>query len=133
MTFGVEKPLLEQFTKRGGFFLWYSSTKGPDRPGISLLRVDYHHGIRQGVGPGRATGAGTLRLSVVVRACTPRSRAWRAFLRSLEECGIDADPEWIVEGDHTHGGQLEAMGRLLNVRQRPTAVMCSNDMTDDRR
>src|SRR6201998_1571437 len=39
MTFGVEKPLLEQFAERNIPLVFVD--EGPDRPGISLLRGDY--------------------------------------------------------------------------------------------
>src|SRR5581483_5909672 len=47
MTFGIEQPLLEQLADRKIPLVFVD--QGPDRPGISLLHVDYHHGIRQGV------------------------------------------------------------------------------------
>src|SRR6202451_4920511 len=47
MTFGIEEPLLDQLAKRKVPLVFIDI--GPTRPGISLLKVDYHHGIRQGV------------------------------------------------------------------------------------
>src|SRR5579875_2138056 len=47
MTFGIEQPLLDQLADRNIPLVFVD--KGPDRPGISLLQVDYHHSIRQGV------------------------------------------------------------------------------------
>jgi len=52
-----------------------------------------------------------------------------AFTRSIEECALELDPAWIVEGDHTMEGGMAAMEQLLKSKQVPTAVMCSNDMT----
>jgi LacI family transcriptional regulator len=52
-----------------------------------------------------------------------------AFTTSLKECGIIPDPAWIVEGDHTMESGISCMERLLATKKRPTAVMCSNDMT----
>jgi len=34
-----------------------------------------------------------------------------------------------VEGTHTIEGGIEAFGKLLRQATRPTAVLCSNDMT----
>jgi LacI family transcriptional regulator len=42
---------------------------------------------------------------------------------------MEADPQLIVEGDHTLEGGEEAFAKLLGLRARPTAVLCSNDMT----
>jgi len=127
MTFGVEKPLLEQLAERKVPLVFVDV--GPERPGISLLRVDYHHGIRQGVQHLAALGHRQIAfVSGPKRLHSAQSRV-AAFSKSLAECAIAADPAWIVEGDHTMEGGMDAMDRLLKVKPLPTAVMCSNDMT----
>jgi DNA-binding LacI/PurR family transcriptional regulator len=55
MTFGIEEPLLEQLADRNVPLVFVDV--GPDKPGISLLQVDYYHGIRQGVQHLAALGA----------------------------------------------------------------------------
>jgi LacI family transcriptional regulator len=52
-----------------------------------------------------------------------------AFLASLSEIGIPAHKDLIVEGDHTIEGGMKAFHELLGKSSRPTAVLCSNDMT----
>jgi DNA-binding LacI/PurR family transcriptional regulator len=127
MTFGVEKPLLEQLAERKVPLVFVDV--GPERPGISLLRVDYHHGIRQGVQHLAALGHRDIAfVSGPKRLHSAQSRI-AAFSKSLAECAIVADPAWIVEGDHTLEGGTDAMDRLLKSKHLPTAVMCSNDMT----
>jgi LacI family transcriptional regulator len=101
---------------------------GPERPGISLLRVDYHHGIRQGVQHLAVLGHREIAFISGPRRLHSAQSRQKAFTGSLEECGIRLNPAWIVEGDHTMEGGIDAMGRLLQGRV-PTAVMCSNDMT----
>jgi LacI family transcriptional regulator len=127
MTFGVEKPLLEQLAEHNVPLVFVDV--GPEKPGISLLQVDYHHGIRQGVQHLAALGHRDIAfISGPSRLHSAQSRLV-AFARSLEECGIVAHPEWIAEGDHTMEGGMDAMDRLLKSKHVPTAVMCSNDMT----
>jgi DNA-binding LacI/PurR family transcriptional regulator len=127
MTFGVEKPLLEQLAERKVPLVFVDV--GPERPGISLLRVDYHHGIRQGVQHLAALGHRDIAfVSGPKRLHSAQSRI-AAFSKSLAECAIVADPAWIVEGDHTMEGGTDAMDRLLKSKHLPTTVMCSNDMT----
>jgi LacI family transcriptional regulator len=127
MTFGVEKPLLEQLAERKVPLVFVDV--GPERPGISLLKVDYHHGIRQGVQHLAALGHRDIAfVSGPKRLHSAQSRSL-AFSKSLAECAIVADPAWIVEGDHTMEGGIDAMDRLLKSKHMPTAVMCSNDMT----
>jgi LacI family transcriptional regulator len=104
---------------------------GPKRPGISLLKVDYHHGIRQGVQ--HLAELGHRNIAFISGPATLHSAQSRlsAFSTSLKECTIAPHPEWIIEGDHTMEGGIAAMERLLtsNAKKMPTAVMCSNDMT----
>ncbi len=127
MTFGVEKPLLEQFAERKVPLVFVDV--GPDSPGISLLRVDYRHGIRQGVQNLAVLGHRDIGfISGPKRLHSAQSRQ-AAFVSSLEECGVTLNPAWVVEGDHTMEGGIEAMDHLLKLKHLPTAVMCSNDMT----
>ncbi len=127
MTFGIEEPLLEQLAERNIPLVFVDF--GPDRPGISLLKVDYHHGIRQGVQHLAALGHRNIAfVSGPARLRSAQSRA-SAFSQSLTECGIALDPEWMVVGDHTLEGGMAAMDKLLKSARRPTAVMCSNDLT----
>jgi DNA-binding LacI/PurR family transcriptional regulator len=127
MTFGVEKPLLEQLAERKVPLVFVDV--GPDRPGISLLRVDYRQGMQQGVE--HLLGLGHRDIGFISgpkRLHSAQSRQV-AFSKSLEESGLAVRPEWIEEGDHTLEGGMEAMDRLLHLKRVPTAVMCSNDMT----
>jgi DNA-binding LacI/PurR family transcriptional regulator len=127
MTFGGERPLLEQFAERNVPLVFVDV--GPERPGISLLRVDYRHGIRQGVEHLAALGHRDIAFISGPKWLHSAQSRLVAFTRSFEECALVADPAWIVEGDHTMEGGMEAMEQLLKSKHVPTAVMCSNDMT----
>lgn len=127
MTFGIEEPLLDQLAQRKVPLVFIDV--GPDGPGINVLKVDYHHGIRQGVQ--HLAALGHRNISFVrgpVGLHSAQSRL-AAFSESLKECGITPDPAWIVQGDHTLEGGMAAMKQLLAAKNMPTAVMCSNDMT----
>jgi DNA-binding LacI/PurR family transcriptional regulator len=127
MTFGIEEPLLDQLAERKVPLVFVDV--GPDRPGICLLKVDYHHGIRQGVQHLAALGHRKIGfISGPPRLHSAQSRQ-TAFLKSVRECGIEPNPEWLVEGDHTMEGGMVAMEKILAKNKRPTAIMCSNDMT----
>jgi LacI family transcriptional regulator len=52
-----------------------------------------------------------------------------AFASAMKEIGLETAPDLIVEGDHTLEGGMSATATLLRHPQRPTAIMCSNDMT----
>ncbi len=129
MTFGIEEPLLDQLAKRKVPLVFIDV--GPKRPGISLLKVDYHHGIRQGVQ--HLVALGHKNIAFISGPATLHSAQSRlsAFSTSLKESDITPNPAWTLEGDHTMEGGIAAMERLLteNGKKIPTAVMCSNDMT----
>lgn len=127
MTFGVEEPLLEQLAQRNIPMVFVDV--GPERPGVSLLKVDYHQGIRQGVQHLAALGHRKIAfIAGPARLHSAKSRLM-AFNKSLKECGIAPNREWVKEGDHTMEGGARAMEQLLEGKELPTAVMCSNDMT----
>jgi len=127
MTFGIEEPLLDQLAIRNVPIV--TVDVGPDRPGFSTLKVDYRHGIRQGVQHLAALGHRRIGfISGPKRLHSAQSRL-TAFTSSLTECGISPEPSWLLEGDHTLEGGIAAMERLLDSGKVPSAVMCSNDMT----
>ena len=127
MTFGVERPLLEQLAERNVPLVFVDV--GPERPGISLLHVDYRNGIQQGVEHLAAQGHRDIGfISGPKRLHSAQSRLV-AFTRSLEECALAVAPASTVEGDHIMEGGMAAMEQLLKSKHMPTAVMCSNDMT----
>jgi DNA-binding LacI/PurR family transcriptional regulator len=127
LTFGGEKPLLEKLSGRKVPLVFVDV--GQERPGISLLRVDYRHGVRQGVQHLAVLGHRKIAFISGPRGLHSAQSRQAAFIGALEECGIKSAPLWMVEGDHTMEGGSKAMHRLLQLSHPPTAVMCSNDMT----
>lgn len=126
MTFGIEQPLLDQLADRHVPLVFVDVA--PEKPGISLLRVDYHRGIREGVQHLAALGHRSIGfVSGPMRLHSARSRL-SAFEQSLEECFIPIEKRLIVEGDHTMEGGIAAAERLLGEKRLPTAILCSNDM-----
>lgn len=127
MAFGIEQQFLDQLGDRNIPVVVVDVA--PNRPGVSVLRLDYHHGIRQGVQHLAALGhraiafvAGPLRLhSAKMRL--------NAFEAAVQECGIPIAQEWIIQGDHTMEGGIVATKRLLSGKTLPTSIMCSNDMS----
>ena len=125
MTFGMEEVLLEDLKLRQVPLVFVDV--GPPQPGVSNIRIDYLNGIRQAVQHLAALRhekiafiTGPLRLkSAMARK--------QAFLRSMQEIGLET--ELVVEGDHTVEGGMAAFTRLVAGAVRPTAVLCSNDMT----
>ena len=127
MTFGMEESLLDDLRLRNVPLVFVDV--GPPRPRISNIRIDYLSGIRQAVQ--HLAALRHERIAFVTGPLTLRSAIARkdAFVKSMDELGMKADAELIVEGNHTLEGGEEAFGKLLALRERPTAVLCSNDMT----
>ena len=126
LTFGMEDSLLEHLRFRKVPLVFVDV--GPDMPGVCNIRVNYQNGIRQAV----QHLAALRHASIAFVAGPPHLKSAvarrNAFIASMEEIGLGVPAEQIVEGDHTMEGGMRALARL-NGRRRPTAVLCSNDMT----
>lgn len=127
MTFGMEEAVLEDVKLKDVPLVFVDV--GPPRPKVSNIRIDYLNGIRQAV-----QHLAALRHEKIAFVSGPlqlKSALARreAFLRSMQEIGLETDPDLLVEGDHTVEGGMAALNRLLAGTARPTAVLCSNDMT----
>jgi len=127
MTFGMEESLLDDLRLRNVPLVFVDV--GPPRPRVSNIRIDYLHGIRQAVQ--HLAALRHERIAFITGPLTLKSAMARkdAFVKSMDELGMTADPHLIVEGNHTLEGGEEAFGKILALRERPTAVLCSNDMT----
>jgi len=127
MTFGMEESLLDDLKLRNVPLVFVDV--GPPRPRVSNIRIDYLHGIRQAVQ--HLAALRHEKIAFIAGPLTLKSALARkdAFIRSMSEIGMAANPELIVEGNHSLEGGEEAFAKLLNRSLRPTAILCSNDMT----
>lgn len=53
----------------------------------------------------------------------------RAFYETLQHNNIDADPRLYAEGDFSFSKGLDAAQKILTQINRPTAIVCANDLT----
>lgn len=51
----------------------------------------------------------------------------KGYQRALQEAGIPFNEELIVEGDYTYDSGLEAFDKLLEIQNRPTAILVGAD------
>ncbi len=126
LTFGMEDSLIEHLRFRKVPLVFVDV--GPDVPGVSNIRVNYQNGIRQAVQ--HLAALRHARIAFVTGPLHLKSALARrdAFKTAMEEIGLPVAPEQIVVGDHTMEGGMRALD-LISVRDCPTAVLCSNDMT----
>jgi LacI family transcriptional regulator len=125
LTFGMEDTLLDHLRFRKVPLLFVDV--GPNAPGIANIRIDYLNGIRQAVQ--HLAALRHRRIAFVSGPVHLKSAVARreAFKTSMTEIGLS--PDWIVVGDHRMDGGMRALVELSNLSNRPTAVLCSNDMT----
>jgi DNA-binding LacI/PurR family transcriptional regulator len=125
LTFGMEETLLDHFRFRKVPLVFVDV--GPDEPGVINIRINYLNGIRQAV-----QHLAALRHSRIAFIAGPshlKSAMARkaAFELSMKEIGLS--PNLIVVGNHRMEGGMRALVEFAKGNNRPTAVLCSNDMT----
>ena len=127
VTFGMEEALLENLKSRNVPLVFIDV--GPSLSRISNIRIDYLHGIRQAVQ--HLAALRHQRIAFISGPLTLKSAGarQRAFMQSMAEIGMGVRPEYLIEGNHTMESGIAAMKKLLALPERPTAVVCSNDMT----
>jgi DNA-binding LacI/PurR family transcriptional regulator len=127
LTFGMEESLLEglRFRKVPLVFV----DVGPHVAHVSNIKINYQHGIRQAVQ--HLAALRHEKIAFVAGPLALKSAKTRkdAFEDSMREIGMRVESEFVVEGNHTMEGGMKALVRLASLPSRPTAVMCSNDLT----
>jgi LacI family transcriptional regulator len=127
LTFGIEERMIEHLRFRKVPLVFVDV--GPHVPGVGNIRVNYLNGIRQAVQ--HLAALRHVRIAFVMGPTHLKSSLARraAFEQAMKEIGLDVPPEFIVVGDHTVEGGVQALARLTALPNVPSAVMCSNDMT----
>src|SRR6266852_4537647 len=127
LTFGMEDSLIADLRFRKVPLVFVDV--GPPVPGVGNIRIEYKHGIRQAVQ--HLAALRHVRIAFVSGPPRLRSAIARkaAFEESMQEIGLDVAPELMVVGDHTMEGGMRALVELAKLSNRPTAIICSNDMS----
>ena len=127
MTFGIEEGLIQRLVERAFPLVFVDA--GPDLPNIRILKVNYGEGIREAVQ--HLAALGHRQIAFVSGPLLMRSAVARrdAFLAAMAELGLKVPAEHLVEGTHTMEGGIRACERLLALKEFPTGIVCSNDMT----
>jgi LacI family transcriptional regulator len=127
LTFGMEETLLEHLRYRNLPLVFVDI--GPKAPRVSNIRVDYADGIRQAVQ--HLAALRHERIAFITGPLRLKSAMARkiGFETAMREIGLPVRSGFMVEGDHRLEGGKKALQILSELRERPTAIMCSNDMT----
>jgi LacI family transcriptional regulator len=127
MTFGEEEPVLDQLTHRD--IPMVLAEFRLDDPKTSTILLDYTTGVRAAVH--HLMGLGHRRIGFLAGPHKLHSAITREndFRTAMRDAGLEVDPAWVIECDHTLRGGVAGFERLRALGSQPSAVLCSNDMT----
>jgi DNA-binding LacI/PurR family transcriptional regulator len=127
MTFGTEEPLLDRLSSKGIPMVFMDVA--PSKKNISVIRVNYDKGIREAVQHLAALGHQRIGYITGPHRLHSANARLKAFLSATKRVGIRVPDACIFHGDHTPEGGSRGVEHLLSLKQPPTAIMCSNDVS----
>ena len=127
LTFGEEEPVLDQLSFHD-IPVVLAEFKLAE-PSSSTILLDYSTGIRAAV-----HHLATLEHSKIAFLAGPHKlhsaiTRQNDFENAMRAEKLPIEKKWIIECDHTLKGGVIGFGKLQALAGRPTAVICSNDMT----
>jgi LacI family transcriptional regulator len=127
LTFGEEEPVLDQLANRGVPMVLAEFRMGD--PKVSTILMDYKTGIHAAVK--HLAELGHRRIAFLAGPHSLHSAITREndFHTAMEAAGLPIQERWVIECDHTARGGVAGFGQLQALATRPTAIVCSNDMT----
>jgi DNA-binding LacI/PurR family transcriptional regulator len=127
LTFGGEEPVLDQLAIHNMPIVLCEFQL--DDPKVSTILLDYSAGIHAAVA--HLVQLGHTRIGFLAGPHILHSAITRlnAFQQTMHEAGLKVHKNWIIECDHTLKGGVAGFGKLMALQSRPTALICSNDMT----
>ncbi len=127
MTFGEEEPVLDQLTHRNVPIVLAEFKL--DDPKASTILLDYSSGIHEAVN--HLARLGHTKIAFLAGPHKLHSAITRenGFREAMIAAKLSVPKEWIIECDHTLKGGVAGFGHLKSMAKKPTAIICSNDMT----
>jgi len=127
LTFGEEEPVLDQLAQHH-IPLVLAEFKLEDTKASTIL-LDYTTGVRAAVD--HLVTLGHRKIGFLAGPHTLHSAITRKndFCTAMKAANLPVTPEWVLECDHTLKGGVTGFSRLQALKDRPTAILCSNDMT----
>ena len=127
LSFGAEEPVLDQLVHRdipmvlAEFHL--------DDPKVSTILLDYSTGIHEAVN--HLVELGHSRIAFLAGPHKLHSAITREndFRAAMEDVDLPIQKKWVIECDHTLKGGVAGFAQLQTLSTRPSAILCSNDMT----
>ena len=127
LTFGGEEPVLDQLAIHNMPIVLAEFHL--EDPKVSTILLDYSAGIHQAVA--HLVQLGHTRIGFLAGPHTLHSAMTRlnAFRQTMVEADLNVHKSWIIECDHTLKGGVAGFERIMALPSRPTALICSNDIT----
>lgn len=127
LTFGEEEPVLDQLAFHDVPIVLAEFKLA--EPKASTILLDYSTGIQAAVG--HLAELGHTRIGYLAGPHKLHSAITRQnnFQSAMENTRLPIQRKWIIECDHTLKGGVVGFGRLQSLASRPSALICSNDMT----
>ena len=127
MTFGEEESVLDHLVNRNVPIV-LAEFKLED-PKASTILLDYSTGIHEAVN--HLVELGHTKIAFLAGPHKLHSAITREndFRTAIKTANLPHQKEWIIECDHTLKGGVAGFSQLKSLVRRPTAIICSNDMT----
>jgi DNA-binding LacI/PurR family transcriptional regulator len=107
---------------------WRSIAVSTNAPRSVVLEVDYSQGITQAVQHLAVLGHRKIAYAGGPMPHLTNLRRKEAFIQAIRSIGIPTKESLIFEGAHTFEGGTQAATHFLSSSDRPTAIVCSNDV-----
>jgi LacI family transcriptional regulator len=127
LTFGEEEPVLDQLAFHDVPIVLAEFKLS--EPKASTIVLDYSTGIRAAVEHLAALGHRKIGFLAGPHKLHSAITRQNDFQNSMQMNKMPIQKKWMIECDHTLKGGVIGFGKLQELATRPTAVICSNDMT----
>ncbi|MGA7857588.1 MAG: LacI family DNA-binding transcriptional regulator [Terracidiphilus sp.] len=127
LTFGEEEPVLDQLAFHD-IPIVLAEFRLAD-PKTSTILLDYTTGIRAAVNHLAELGHSKIAFLAGPHKIHSAITRENDFRNAMEAAELPIQKKWVIECDHTLKGGVAGFERLQALASRPTAILCSNDMT----
>ena len=127
MTFGMDEDLVQQMVERRIPVV----SIGPKNTleGATSLQVDFRRGLHEAVQHLAVIGHRKIAFISGPLSLDSARQRQKAFHEAMGSISTPVPPQFVIEGDHTMEGGFAGAEKLLSLKEKPTAIVCSNDMT----
>jgi len=127
LSFGAEEPVLDELVHRNIPIVLAEFRLEESK--VSTILLDYSTGIHAAIR--HLVELGHSKIAFLsgphkLHSAITRENDYRSAMKAN---GVAIKPSWVIECDHTLKGGVVGFGKLQNLSTRPTAILCSNDVT----